>query len=112
MATTNPAPQTPTNLTRESDLESRLGEAHRRIGALDMTNHLTDARNAFLESEVTRLRTAILANLSVLENATGRDNLLVLIDGVIDGLGDALYPNRIPVDEPTCPMAMTCTVAA
>ena len=97
-------------MNRTEDLERRLGDAHYRIGALDMTNSLTEARNAFLESEVSRLRIAILDNLSTLENATSRDALFAIINDVIDGLGDALYPGRLPVAEATepSPMVMPC----
>ncbi len=79
-------------MNREADLESRLGDAHQRIGALDMTLQLIEARNEFLEGEVLRLRTAILADLSVFENATSGDDLQSIVDVAIDRLGDALYP--------------------
>ncbi len=73
---------------------------HFRIGALEAERDLDRAHIARLKAEITTLRAAILARLTIQERLPARatvEELWQAIEATNERLGDALYPNsKVP----------------
>jgi hypothetical protein len=93
--------------------EVRLRDAHHTIGAQDMTIRLLEAKIARLEAERDAFRSTVsneLAKLEVLSSRDCREDVDAVVDDVIGGLGDGLYPESAKAKSTAhvCPMAIKC----